>query len=84
MPEGLTDREQAITDLVSQAMGGRLLDARIVDVHKLEGGQAATLRLTVDEAASADLDRARVGQSQESPEVLAGILIADLKRQIQR
>jgi hypothetical protein len=82
MPEVLTERENAVISLVSQATGGMLLETRLVDVHKLEGGETATLRFNLNEGPSTDLERARIESGGETPEQLASVVIAELKRQL--
>ena len=58
-----TEREEAIIGFLTSTFKSRLLDYRIVDVHKQEGGLVATLRFTLDEVASADLERERIEAS---------------------
>jgi hypothetical protein len=77
-----TEREEAILEQLTNAFRGRMLDWRIVDVHKQEGGMVATLRFTLDEVASADLERERIEASGESIEALAGALADDLRTQM--
>ena len=79
-----TEREEAIIELLSRAFEGLMLDARMVDVHKLEGGLTATLRFTLGEEASADLERERIEASDESVEVLAAAVAEDLRTQLPR
>jgi hypothetical protein len=74
-----TEREEVIIELLSRSFAGRMLDARIVDVHKQEGGLAATLRFTLDDTTSADLEREQIEASEESAEVLAASLAEDLR-----
>ena len=75
-----TEREEAIIELLSRSFEGRMLDARVVDVHKQEGGLAATLRFTLDDETSADLERERIETSIESVEVLAAAVAEDLRK----
>lgn len=74
-----TEREQEIIELVSRAFDGQMLDARIADVHNLEGGLTATLRFTLDDQTSADLDRKRIEALDESVEELAVIAAEKLR-----
>ena len=74
-----TEREEALIELLSRSFTGRMLDARIVDVHKQEGGLAATLRFTLDDETSADLERERIEASDASVEVLAAAVAEDLR-----
>jgi hypothetical protein len=78
----LTDREQAITTLLAQAFPQMHIDARRVDVHKREGGMASTLRFTLDDTYSADLETERIASASEPPEALANEVTAILKQQI--
>jgi hypothetical protein len=78
---GWTEREQALIARVTQAFAGMMLEARSVDVHTAEGRLSPTLRFTVNESASTDLPRERIARSDESEEVLAEIVIAELRRQ---
>jgi hypothetical protein len=82
MPDVLTEREDAVVSLVARATGGMLLDWSVVDVHKLEGGEVATLRFNLTDSASTDLERARIENGNETPEQLADVVIAELKRQM--
>jgi hypothetical protein len=59
-----------------------ILDVSVVNVHKQEGGEAATLRFNVNDAMSADLNRARIEASNETPEALARVVIEEIKRQL--
>ena len=74
-----TEREEALIELLSRSFAGRMLDARVVDVHKQEGGLASTLRFTLDDEASADLERERIETSDESVEALAAAVAAHLR-----
>jgi hypothetical protein len=82
MPEVLTEREDAVVSLVSQVTGAMLLETRVVNVHKLEGGETATLGFTLNEVASTDLDRQRIESDNETPEQLASVVVGELKRQL--
>lgn len=81
-PEGWTEREQAIIARVSEAFAGMMLDSRTVDVHTLEGGLSPTLRFTLNETASTDLQRGRIAANDESEDALADVVIVELRRQV--
>jgi len=74
------DREQAVVVLVTRAFPGSDVQASTVDVMKLEGGTAATLRLTVDGTRSTDIEKARL-EGDEPVETLAASIVEDLQRQ---
>jgi hypothetical protein len=80
-PQG-AEREQAVIALVSQACGDRNLQTSTVEVQKLEGGAVPTLRFTLDDVASTDLERERVVSGTESVEELATAIVAELRRQL--
>ena len=58
----------------------RMQTAR-VDVQKLEGGTVLTLRFTLHDRVSTDLELGRIALTGESADVLAGIVVAELRRQ---
>jgi len=60
-----------ISELIARAFPEMRLDARRVIVHKVGGGEASTLRFTLNEAYSADLETQRIASFAESAEVLA-------------
>jgi hypothetical protein len=74
-----TSRETAIVAIVTQAFPERTMRVAPVEVTRLEGGKRDTLRFTLDEAYSADMERDRIESSAQSPESLAEIIIADLR-----
>jgi len=74
-----TEREEALIALVTGRFPERSLEARIVSVNKLEGGQAETLRLTLDDVSSTDLERSRVEQGSQTLEMLADEVAAELE-----
>ena len=82
MLDVLTDREDAVVSLVTRAAGPMLVDWRVVAVHKLEGGEVATLRFNLNDSASTDLERGRIESGNETPEQLASVVIDELKRQM--
>jgi len=59
------------------------LRANTIDVHKLEGGMQSTVRFTLDEPASADLERDRIAASDETAEALAETVARDLRSQLE-
>jgi hypothetical protein len=71
-----------ITELIAQAFPEMQLDARRVNVHKLEGGESITLRFTLDDAYSADLETRRIESSSEPPAVLASEVEGILRQQL--
>lgn len=82
--DSLTEREEQVVKLVTEKFPDRFLEARIISVHKQEGGETPTLRFTLDQAASTDLERERIAGSQDSVERLAEEAIGDLAGQIVR
>jgi hypothetical protein len=82
MPDTFTEREDAVIALVTAALDGMNLDARVVNFHKLEGGEAVTVQFTVNNVVSTDLERARIDASGETPEALASAVVEELKRQL--
>ena len=78
----LTEREQEIIGLLSRAFEGATLDARVVDIHKQDGRTVSTLRFTLDDEASTDLEREHIEQSSESAEDMAAKLSDDLRAQL--
>ena len=76
-----TEQENAVIELVSRASGG-MVQTSVVDVHKTEGGTVPTLRFTLEDVASTDLERARIAGGAESAETLANIVVLELRRQI--
>ena len=76
-----SDKEEAVIALVTRACAGRDLQTTRVDVRKLEGDAVPTLRFTLDDRASTDLERERIATSDESVEALASIVVAELRRQ---
>jgi hypothetical protein len=77
-----TDQESAVIELVSRACQGMILETSRVDVHKQEGGIVPTLRFTLEERASTDLDIGRIASGEESDDSLASEVIAELRKQM--
>jgi hypothetical protein len=75
-----TDRETALIGLLTVHFQDRALNARLVDVNKLEGGRASTLRLTLDDTASTDIERDRIADASRPVEALADEAKAGLER----
>ncbi len=75
-------RDMEIIQLLAQTFPRMHLEARRVNVHKLEGGEVSTLRFTLDEMYSADLETQRIETSVESVEVLAAEVEGVLRQQI--
>lgn len=75
-----TERENQIIGLLSQRYEERSLDARIVTVNKLEGGEEPTLRFTLDETSSTDLERSRIANGNEPVEALAAEIASELEQ----
>jgi hypothetical protein len=77
-----TDLERAVIELVSRACQGMNLETSRVDVHKLEGGTAPTLRFTLEGTASTDVECDRIASGEESPEAMASAVVAELSKQM--
>ena len=73
----VVDREEAVIALVTTACGGMDLQTARVDVNKLGGGTAPTLRFTLEGSASTDLEIGRIMSGDETPEALAIIVVAE-------
>ena len=82
--DGLTQREEDLVALVSRALHGFMLDTQIVDVHKQEGGMTPTIRFTLEEQASTDLERSVIAESSQSEEELVRRVVEDLQLQLPR
>lgn len=59
-----TEREMELIGLLTEHYREHKLDAAIVDVHTLEGGESTTLRLTLDDTVSTDFKRSRIAGTQ--------------------
>jgi hypothetical protein len=66
-----TEREMELIRLLTERYPERALDARIVTVHTLEGGESTTLRLTLDDTISTDFTRSRIADASQPVEALA-------------
>lgn len=66
-----TEREAQIISILTQQFPDRSLDARLVNVKRLEGGEEPTLRLTLDDSSSTDFSRERIAADLENVESLA-------------
>lgn len=75
-------REESVIGEVTAAFPTMNLRVSPVRVHKLEGGEVDTLRFTLDETASSDIDVDRMEHSAEAEEILARELIEDLRAQL--
>ncbi|HLF77928.1 MAG TPA: hypothetical protein VJB57_10610 [Dehalococcoidia bacterium] len=85
MPVGTqTAREVEVVRILTTKFPDRFLEGRVVIVQKLEGGEVATLRFTIDEASSTDLERERIASLQESEEQLATEAASALQEQLNR
>jgi hypothetical protein len=76
------EREESVIALVTGACRGMNLQTARVDVITLEGATVPTLRFNLEERASTDLDVGRITRDEESPEVLATIVVTELRRQM--
>ena len=74
-----TQREEQLVALLTQHFPDNVLDARIVNVNKLEGGEEATLRFTLDDVSSTDLSRERIAAGHEPVETLADEAAEELR-----
>jgi hypothetical protein len=74
-----TEREMEVIRLLTGRFPDRALDARIVKVHRQEGGEAETLRLTLDDTVSTDFARDRVANASQSVEALTDEAEAELE-----
>jgi hypothetical protein len=78
----LSQREMEIIELLARAFPQMHLEARRVNVHNLEGGEVSTLRFTLHDTYSADLETQRIENSNEPLDVLAGEVENILRQQI--
>ena len=74
--------ERDVAALVTVAFPDRDLKMNAIAVHKTEGGEVGTLRFTVDDMASSDLELARLEKPMQSAETLASEVIEDLREQL--
>ena len=81
--QSLSVAEQAVVNAVSDAFQGLHLETVVMSVHTLESDkEVSTLRFTLGGRASSDLHRDRIATSNESPDALAAVVIAELRRQL--
>ena len=83
----LSDRTVSATEIaviaeVTRAFPERSVRTDAVAVHADDGREIGTLRFTVDERASTDIQLTRLDAEGESPELLAQEVITDLKAQL--
>jgi hypothetical protein len=78
----ITMTETEITAEVTRAFPESTVRANAIGVHRGDGGEVGTLRFTVDEKASSDIDLSRLESPNASAEVLAQELITDLRSQL--
>jgi hypothetical protein len=75
-------REEAIVKQVTEAFPANDLRVSPVAVHTLEGREVETLRFTVDEMASSDVQLERLARESTSPSAVAEEIIRDLRLQL--
>jgi hypothetical protein len=78
----LKAREDAVTAEVTKAFPAMNLRVSSVAVHTLEGKEAETLRFTLDETASSDVELEALARPAASEEAIARGIIEDLKLQL--
>ncbi len=66
-----TERESAIIEILTQHFEDHSLNAGLVTINTLEGGEEPTLRLTLDDVSSTDFSRKRIASRNEAVEDLA-------------
>jgi hypothetical protein len=66
-----TERESAIIERLTERFSGHSLNADIVVINKLEGGNEPTVRFTLDDVSSTDFSRVRIASQAEAVEDLA-------------
>ena len=83
MPEAdVKAREAAIVKQVTEAFPRNNLRVSPVAVHTLEGREVETLRFTVDEMASSDVQVDRLSHAGTSESLVAEEIIRDLRLQL--
>jgi hypothetical protein len=82
MAEALSEREQEIIKLVTEAMPEHFVTVKPISVHTLDGSESATLRFTADDTSSTDLKRDRIAGGDESPGSLATMVQKELLQQL--
>ena len=75
-----THREAELIELLTERFPDGVLDSRIVTVQTLEGGEAETLRFTLNDVSSTDFARSRIASTDESVESLADEAAEELER----
>jgi len=83
----LSDRTVSATEIeviaeVTRAFPDSSVRADAVAVHTNDGREIGTLRFTVDEQASTDIELSRLQAASASPELLAQEVITDLRAQL--
>ena len=83
----LSDRTVSATEIeviaeVTRAFPESSVRADAVAVHTNDGREVGTLRFTVDEQASTDIELSRLQAPSGSPELLAQEVITDLRAQL--
>jgi hypothetical protein len=78
----ITDVEREVIALITAAFPEHSLRTNAIGVHRLEGGEVATLRFTLDEVASSDLLLERLESTKEPPSALANEVIEELRSQL--
>ena len=66
-----TPREIEIINILNQRFEGHALSARVVNVNKLEGGEEATVRFTLDDVSSTDFSRDRIAGNEPVEDLAA-------------
>ena len=67
---------------VTRAFPESSVRADAIAVHATDGREIGTLRFTVDEQASTDVELSRLQEQGASPEMLAQEVITDLRAQL--
>jgi hypothetical protein len=78
----LKAREDAVTAEVTKAFPAMNLRVSSVAVHTLEGKEAETLRFTLDETASSDVELEALARPATSESEIADEIIRDLRLQL--
>lgn len=74
--------ELEVTAKVTQAFPENTVRTEAIGVHKADGSEVGTLRFTVDERASSDIELNRLESDGASAEVMAQEVIANLRAQL--
>jgi hypothetical protein len=78
----VSQKETELIAEVTKAFPDATVRTDAIGVHKPDGGEVGTLRITVDERASSDIELSRLEMSSESAEVMAQEMIASLRSQM--